>query len=218
MGRLIYLMNVSADGYVEDANGSIDWGTVDEELHSWFNDRTREMQASIYGRRMYEVMSGHWPTAEADPASTDVEREFARIWVGLPKIVFSTTLKTVEGNSRLVSGDVAEELAKLRSEFDGDIDVSGPTIASAFIERGLVDEYGLVVHPVIVGGGKPFFPKLDRPITLRPGETRTFSSGVRYLSFTASRARGASTACGRARRRDRCVVASPGGPSRGRER
>lgn len=185
MGRLIYLLNVSLDGYVETPDHRLDWAIVDDELHSWFNDRMRELDASLYGRGLYEVMAGYWPTAESDPSTTDTERDFARIWNAMPKIVFSSTLPSVEWSSRLVRGDVGDELARLRAEFDGNLAVGGATLASAFIRRGLVDEYGLVVHPVILGSGTPFFPQLETPIRLRLTETRTFASGVTYLRYAA---------------------------------
>ena len=186
MGRLIYLLNVSLDGFVETPDHGLDWAVVDEELHTWFNDQARRTDAFLYGRRLYEVMAAYWPTAESDPSATEVERDFARIWNAKPKIVFSTTLETVAWNSRLVTGDVGDELAKLRLEFDGDLAVGGPTLASAFMERGLVDEYRLVVHPVVLGAGTPFFPALNRPIGLRLRETRTFESGVVYLGYAAT--------------------------------
>ena len=185
MGKLIYSMNVSLDGYVETPEHSLDWANVDEELHSWFNDRAREVDASLYGRRMYELMAGYWPTAESDPSATEVEREFARIWKPMPKIVFSSTLTTVDWNSRLVRGDVGDQLAQLRTEFDGDLDVSGATLAAEFIRRGLVEEYQLIVHPVVLGAGTPFFPELQSPISLRLTETRTFGSGAIYLGYAA---------------------------------
>jgi dihydrofolate reductase len=186
MGKLIYMLNVSLDGYVETPDHSLDWAVVDDELHSWFNDQTRAMDASLYGRGLYELMAAYWPTAESDPSTTETEREFARLWNAMPKIVFSSTLESVEWNSRLVRGDVGEELARLRTEFDGDLDVGGATLASAFIRRGLVDEYRLVVHPVILGGGTPFWPKLDAPIRLRLTETHRFASGALYLSYAAA--------------------------------
>lgn len=186
MGRLIYSMNVSLDGYVETPDHSLDWTIVDDEIHGWWNDQVRSVDASIYGRRLYDVMAAYWPTGEADPAATDVTREFARLWNAKPKIVFSRTLDQVDWNSRLVSGDVEAELATLRVEFPGDIDVGGPTLAAAFIERGLVDEYRLVVHPVILGAGTPFFPNLERPVGLRLTDTRTFMSGAVYLGYSAS--------------------------------
>jgi dihydrofolate reductase len=185
MGKLIYEMNVSLDGYIETPDHSLDWARVDEELHTWFNDQTRETDAFLYGRRLYDLMAAYWPTAASDPTATDVELDFARIWNEKPKIVFSSTLATVQWNSRLASADIAEELARLRTEFDGDMSVGGATLASEFIRRGLVDEYRLVVHPVILGAGTPFFPKLDTPINLRLTETRTFASGVTYLGYAA---------------------------------
>jgi dihydrofolate reductase len=185
MGKLIYLMNVSLDGYVETPDHSLDWTNVDEELHLWFNEQMRRLDASLYGRRLYELMADYWPTAGADPSATPAELDFARIWNAMPKIVFSSTLRDVDWNSRLAHGDVSEELERLRAEFDGDLDVGGPTLASAFIQRDLVDEYGLVVHPVILGAGTPFFPRLERPIRLRLIETRTFANGATYLGYSA---------------------------------
>ena len=187
MGRLIYTLNVSLDGFVETADHSPNWATPDDELFNWFIETTRELDATIYGRRLYEVMAAYWPTAEADPTLPGLRVEFARIWNAMPKVVFSTTLPSVEWNSRLVRGDLAEELARLRQEFVGDIGVGGPTLAAEFIRRGLVDEYRLVVHPVVLGAGTPFFPPLDGPITLRLIETRTFRSGVVYLGYEAVR-------------------------------
>lgn len=185
MGRLIYLMNVSLDGFVETIDHGLEWTRVDEELHRWFNDQERAVDAELYGRRLYEVMNAYWPKAESDPANTEVELDFARIWNAKPRIVFSRTLESVAGNSRLVRGDVGEELARLQAEFPGDLSVGGPTLTSEFIRRGLVDEYRLVVHPVILGAGTPFFPSLPRPIDLELIETRTFASGVSYLGYRA---------------------------------
>ena len=100
--------------------------------------------------------------------------------------MFSTTLQSVDHNSRLARGDVAEELARVRREYDGDIEVGGATLAASFIRRGLVDEFGLVIHPVILGAGTPFFPELDGPIPLRKTETRRFESGVVYVGYERS--------------------------------
>ena len=184
MGKLVYRMNVSLDGFVETPDRSLDWTTVDEELHTWFADRIREEDALLYGRRLYELMAAFWPTAESDPATTDYMREFARVWNAKPKVVFSTTLDRVDSNSRLVRGDVAEQLALIRRDFGGDLEVAGPNLAAQFIRSGLVDEYHLVVHPVILGAGTPFFPRLETPIRLRLLESRTFASGASYLAYT----------------------------------
>jgi dihydrofolate reductase len=183
VGKLIYLMNVSLDGFVARPDGSVDWTQVDDELHAWFNEHMRQLSVSLYGRRLYEVMAAYWPTGDSNPASTEVMREFARFWQATPRIVFSTTLDSVGHNSRLARGDVAEELANVRREFDGDIEVGGPTLAAQFIRRGLVDEFGLVIHPVVLGAGKPFFPELDSPIPLRKTAMHTFDSGVVYIGY-----------------------------------
>lgn len=185
MGKLIYSMNVSLDGFVETPDHGLDWAMVDEELHTWFNDQTRRVDAFLYGRRLYELMAAYWPTADSDPSATPSMLEFARTWRPKPKIVFSTTLETVEWNGRIVAGDVGDELERLRQEFDGDLDLGGPTLASAFMQRGLVDEYRLVVHPVVLGAGTRFFPGLDRLIGLRLLETRAFASGAVYLGYAA---------------------------------
>jgi dihydrofolate reductase len=177
-GKLIYLLNVSLDGFVETPDHSLEWSTVDDEIHAWFNDQTRSLDATLYGRRLYEVMAGHWPTGEENPASTETEREFARIWNPMPKIVFSSTLEQVEHNSRLVKGDVGEILADVRREFDGDLGVAGANLAGQFVRRGLVDEYRLVIHPVVLGAGTPYWPELDAPIRLRLVERETFRNGV----------------------------------------
>lgn len=186
MGRLIYSLNVSLDGFVETPDHGLEWATIDEELHTWFNDQTRAVGASLYGRRMYELMAGYWPTAEDDPDATDVEREFARIWKPMPKIVFSTSLAQVEHNARLVQGDVAKVLEDVRREFDGDIDVSGPNLAGQFVRRGLVDEYRLIVHPVVLGAGTSFWPGLDAPLGLRLTEMQTIGSGVELRTYVPS--------------------------------
>jgi dihydrofolate reductase len=183
LGKLIYLMNVSLDGFIETTDHSLDWATVDDELHTWFNDHMRDVSASLYGRRLYEVMSAYWPTGDTNPDSTETMREFARFWQATPRIVFSTTLDSVDNNSRLARGDVAEELAAVRREYDGDIEVGGPTLAAAFIRRGLVDEFGLVIHPVVLGAGTPFFPELESPIALRKTATHRFESGVLYVGY-----------------------------------
>jgi dihydrofolate reductase len=187
MGKLIYSLNVTLDGFVETPDHSLDWGTVDDELHSWFNEQERTFDASLYGRRLWETMSAHWPTAETNPSSTEVMKEYARIWNAIPKIVFSSTLHSVEGNARLVRGEVRDELAKVREEFSGDLSVGGATLASAFIREGLVDEYRLVVHPVVIGAGTPFFPPgLDQPLKLRQIDSKRFQSGAVYLGYAAA--------------------------------
>jgi dihydrofolate reductase len=186
MGKLIYSLNVSLDGYIATPDHSLEWAIVDDEVHQWFNEQTRTLEASLYGRRMYEVLAAYWPTAGDDPAATEVSREFARLWNPLPKIVFSTSLDRVDHNARLVRGDVGEVLAALRTEFHGDLDVGGADLAGQFVRRGLVDEYQLMIQPVVLGAGTPFWPILDGPLPLRLTGTRRFASGVMLLSYAAA--------------------------------
>jgi dihydrofolate reductase len=101
----------------------------------------------------------------------------------MPKIVFSSSLEHVEHNARLVRGDVGTVIEELRREFDGDLDVGGPDLAGQFVRRDLVDEYRLVVHPVVLGAGTPFWPELDAPLHLRLVETRAFAAGAEARSY-----------------------------------
>jgi dihydrofolate reductase len=183
VGKLIYLLNVSLDGFIETRNHSLDWSIVDDEIHGWFNDQMRSLDATLYGRRIYELMAAHWPNALDDPAVTGVEHEFATIWNPLPKVVFSSSLESVEHNSRLVSGDAGDVLAEVRREFSGDIGVAGPNLAGQFVRAGLVDEFRLVVHPVVLGAGTPYWPQLDQPLRLRMIDTKRFATGAVFVSY-----------------------------------
>jgi dihydrofolate reductase len=183
MGKVIYSMSVSLDGFMEDADRSLDWVIIDEEIHRFFNDQAREAGAFLYGRRMYELMTAYWPTADASPSAPDFEIDYSRIWKEKPKIVFSKTLEKVEWNSRLVRDVVADEIRALKEQPDNDMQVGGPNLASAFMRLGLIDEYHVFVHPVVLGGGTPFFPALDGTMNFWLLETRTFGSGVVYLRY-----------------------------------
>jgi dihydrofolate reductase len=182
MRKLIYSMGVSLDGFIAGPDGEIDWSAPDEELHRFHNQQARESGAHLYGRRLYEVMT-YWETADQKPSLPEHELEFARIWKDTPKIVFSNTLEKVEGNARLVRNSVAEEVAKLKEQPGKDLAVGGAGLASTFIKLGLVDEYRLFVSPVVLGGGTPYFPPLEKRIDLELVETRTFGSRVVYVRY-----------------------------------
>ena len=183
MSKLIYSMSVSLDGYMEDSDRSLDWVIIDEEIHRFFNDQARETGTFLYGRRIYELMTAYWPTADASPSAPDYEVEYARIWKEKPKVVFSKTLERVEWNSRLVRDNIAEEIKQLKDQPENDMQVGGPSLASTVMRLGLIDEYHLFVHPVVLGGGTPFFPTLDTAMSFWLLETRTFGSGVVYLRY-----------------------------------
>jgi dihydrofolate reductase len=182
MRNLIYSMGVSLDGFIAGPDGDIDWSAPDEELHRFHNQQTRELGTHLCGRRLYEVMR-YWDTADQNPSAAEHELEFARIWQTLPKIVFSRTLTEVEGNARLATQGIAEEVAKLREQPGKDLGVGGAGLASTCIELGLVDEYRLFVSPVVLGGGTPYFPALEDRTNLELVETQTFGSRVVYVRY-----------------------------------
>ena len=182
MRKLIYSMGVSLDGFIAGPGGEIDWSAPDEELHRFHNAQMREVGAHLLGRRLYETMV-YWETAEQNPSATDYELEFARIWKELPKIVFSSTLEQVEGNATLVRDGLAEEVAGLKQQPGKDLAVGGAGLASELIKLGLVDEFRLLVSPVVLGTGTPYFPALDETINLELLDTRTFGSRVVCLRY-----------------------------------
>ena len=182
MRKLIYSTMVSLDGFVARPNGDLDWVLVDEELHTFINNQQREIDMYCYGRRMYEVLR-YWETADQDPSLPAYEVAFAKIWQKTPKIVFSTTLDEVQGNTRLVRDDAVEEIRRLKQQPGKDMEVGGPTLAADFIRRNMIDVYGLFVQPVLLGEGIPFFPPLETSLNLQLVEIRPFQSGVVYLHY-----------------------------------
>jgi dihydrofolate reductase len=183
VGKLIYAMMVSLDGFTEGPNGELDWHVIDEELHSHFNALENSMSTLLYGRRLYQTMAAYWPTADQNPSAHAVEVEYARIWQAKPKIVFSKTLDKVEWNSRLVREVNPEGISRLKRQSSQNLSLGGPTLASTFHRLGLIDEYWLYVNPVVVGKGKPMFLDVDDVARLQLVETRPFRSGVVLLRY-----------------------------------
>jgi dihydrofolate reductase len=171
---ITYSMSLSADGYVADPDGRFDWAKPSEELHRFHNERVAAVDTQLLGRRLYETMLV-WDTEEfSDP----VMAEFAEIWRPLEKIVFSTTLTSVEGSNRLATGSLEEEVTALG---DRRIAVGGAGLAAECMRRGLVDEFELFVVPIVAGGGTPYFPP-NLHIDLVLVETRNFDGTV-YLHY-----------------------------------
>lgn len=183
MRKLILMMSVSLDGFIEGPNRDIGWHVVDDELHRHFNDEIRTMSAILHGRVTYELMAGFWPTADTDPSSTEPMREFADIWRDIPKIVFSSTLKEVGWNTTIMREVVPDQIQALKAQPGGDMVLGGADLAAAFMAHDLIDEYRLYFHPVVVGAGTPLFPASDQPRTLRLTGTRTFGNGVVLLRY-----------------------------------
>jgi dihydrofolate reductase len=180
-------MSVSLDGFIVGPDGGFDWTALEEEVFRFWIDEIRQVGVHLLGRRLYETML-YWETADQDPSLDDAELEWAALWKPLPKVVFSTTLSAVQGNARLASGGLAEEIERLRAEpGEGDIAIGGATLAAEAAALGLIDEYRAMVYPVLVGGGIPFFPQRERRVDLDLVETRTFSSRVVYLRYRVAR-------------------------------
>ena len=182
MRKLVYAMGVSLDGFIAGPHGEIDWSAPDEELHRFHNKQMRELGAHLCGRRLYEVMT-YWERIDERSSVPEHELEFAGIWKDMPKIVFSKTLETVEGNARLLREGVAEEVARLKEQPGRDLAVGGAGLASTLLKLGLVDEYRLFVSPVVLGSGTPYFPALEERMNLELVETQTFGSRVVYVRY-----------------------------------
>src|SRR6476620_6936503 len=186
MRRVTYSMGVSLDGYIVGPDGGFDWTGPDEQVFRFWIDEIREVDVHLLGRRLYETML-YWDTVDRGSLD-DAEQEWADLWNPLPKVVFSTTLSAVQGNARLASGGLAEEIERLRAEpGEGDIAIGGATLASEVAALDLIDEYRLRVHPVLVGGGIPFFPRREHRVDLELVETRSFISRVVFLRYRVAR-------------------------------
>jgi dihydrofolate reductase len=187
MRKLTFGMNLSLDGYIAAPGGGLGWSLPSDELFQWWSDRVGSTALALYGRRLWEGMSSHWPTADQQPGVTPAQIEFARRWQDMPKVVFSSTISAVDHNARLVTGDAVAEITRLKTEDGGPMDIAGATLAAAAMRAGLIDEYVLVTHPVLLGGGTPFFTALDSWVNLNLVETRAFPDGVLLTRYETSR-------------------------------
>jgi len=187
MRAITYSMGASVDGFIVGPDGGFDWTEPDGELFSFAIEQARELGVHLLGRRLYETML-YWETAAQDPELEAAQREWVSVWNPLPKVVFSTTLSEVQGNARLASGGLEEEVERLRAQpGEGNIGIGGATLAAEIAALGLIDEYRVKVYPVLVGGGTPFFPQAEQLVGLELLETRTFPSQVVYLRYRVRR-------------------------------
>ncbi|WP_327184871.1 dihydrofolate reductase family protein [Streptomyces sp. NBC_01334] len=185
MGKIVLIMSMSLDGYIEGPDRDISWHQVDDELHQHFNDMVGELGALLSGRTTYELMADYWPTADADPDTPATMAEFAAIWREKPKVVYSRTLEHADWNTTIVRGVVPEEVALLKEQTGGDLGLSGADLVAEFLRHDLVDELRVYVHPVLVGRGKPLFPHTDAsiPTVFRLTESHSFGNGVVLLRY-----------------------------------
>jgi dihydrofolate reductase len=178
---LIYSMGVSVDGYIADREGAFGWTVPDDELFAFHLAQVGELGGYLLGRRLYETMLV-W---ETDPSMRDSELRaaFADAWCAIPKIVFTRTLDSVQGNARLAEASVAEEAAAALEATDRDVAIGGAGLAAGAIDLGLVDELRMFRYPVVVGGGTPFLPPVTEDVPLDLIETRTFGSRVIFERY-----------------------------------
>ncbi|MFI5497762.1 dihydrofolate reductase family protein [Nocardia asteroides] len=187
MRKLTFAMNVSLDGYIAAPGDDLGWSVPSDELFGWWSDRVGATSLALYGRKLWETMSAHWPTADQQPDATTADIEYARRWRDMPKVVFSSTDRPVDWNTRLVTGDAVTEIARLKAENGDAMDIGGATLAAAAMRAGLIDEYVLVTAPVLIGGGTPFFTALDNWVNLTLLETRTFPEGLVLTRYETRR-------------------------------
>src|SRR3954470_1844703 len=182
MARLIYVANVSLDGYIEDAHGSFEWTAPSDEVFTFITELVRPVGTYLYGRRMYETMAV-WETQPALAAESELMADFANVWQGADKIVYSTTLQVVStANSRLERHFDPDSVRDMKTSAATDLGVGGPTLAAHAFNAGLVDDCQLFVHPVVVGEGKPAFAR-DARIQLELLDERRFGNGVLNLRY-----------------------------------
>ena len=182
MARLIYSAITSLDGYVADEDGNFDWAAPDEEVHTFVNDLERKVGTYLYGRRMYEVMA-FWETAHNLPDQLPYTRDYAEIWQAADKIVYSKSLAAVAtARTRLEREFDPEGIRQMKKRSERDISIGGPHLAAEAIKAGLVDEYHLLVAPVVVGGGNQALPNGVR-LELELVNERRFGNGVIHLHY-----------------------------------
>jgi dihydrofolate reductase len=182
MAKLIYVSNVSLDGYIEDERGAFDWTTPDDDVFAFITDLVRSLGTYLYGRRMYETMAV-WETDATLAAQSDLMGDFANVWQAADKVVYSTTLAAVStANTRLERHFDPAAVHDLKAAASSDLIVGGANLVAQAFKAGLVDEYHLFVWPVVVGGGKPALPT-DTRVELELLDERRFSNGVVYLRY-----------------------------------
>jgi dihydrofolate reductase len=173
-------MNISIDGNCDHTNF-----TPQEEIYEYFTSYLKEADLIVYGRKTYELMVPYWPDVAKARSGTKAANEFADTLTGIDKIVFSKTLETADGNTRIVRDNLEEEIRKLKQQPGKKISIGGVSLRSQLMELGLVDEYYFVVHPLIVGVGKRLFEDVNLPdkLNLKLADTKIFKSGCVGLHY-----------------------------------
>lgn len=181
MRKIIFQMMVTLDGFFEGPNGEIDWHRVDDEFNEYAVDLLGKVDTLLFGRVTYDLMAGYWPT----PAAVKDDPIVAGRMNDLPKIVFSRTLNRVEWqNTKLIKDNIADEVLKLKNQSGRDMAIFGSSnLALTFIKHGLIDEFRIMVNPVVLGNGKTLFDGIDSKLNLKLVQTKIFGSGLVSLHY-----------------------------------
>jgi dihydrofolate reductase len=176
---------VTLDGFFEGPNKELDWHIVDEEFNQYANDLLSNVDALLFGRVTYQLMADYWPAAATNPSTSKSDLEISDKMNNLPKIVFSKTLKEVKwNNSRLVKDNIAEEISKMKQESGKDMVIFGSgSIVTTLMQLGLIDEYRIIVNPVVLGSGKPLFKGINDKQNLKLLKTKVLGSGIVILYY-----------------------------------
>ena len=176
---------VTLDGFFEGPNKELDWHVVDEEFNQYAIDLLSNVDSLLFGRVTYQLMVDYWPAAATNPSTPKSDLEIADKMNNLPKIVFSKTLQEVKwNNSRLVKENIAEEISKMKQQPGKDMVIFGSgSIVSTFMQHGLIDEYRIIVNPVVLGNGKPLFKGINDKQNLKLLNTRVLDSGIVILYY-----------------------------------
>jgi dihydrofolate reductase len=187
MRKLVLFAHISLDGFAADSHGGLGFLSYNEELQQYGREMVKTVGAPVYGKNTYLLMEGYWPTVLNDPKATEQELEHARWVQEIPKIVFSTTLPGADwNNTTLLRDNVVEEVNRLKQQPGKDLAIFGsPGLAKSLMSLGLIDEYKLTLHPIILGEGISLFEGNTQQSKLKLLESKTLGSGVVTLHYEA---------------------------------
>ena len=183
MRKIIYWVHTSIDGFVDGPNGAFDWAVMGPELSDYSDSLDRRVDTLLFGRPVWEMMVGFWPEAESMSDDPHIAR-FAPFWRSTPKIVFSRTFAGDEWTHRVIHDDLAAEVGALKAEPGADLLLTGGSaLAAALTEHGLIDEYHIAVHPVVLGGGRRLFAEPKERLSLRPVQSRLLDGRIVVTTY-----------------------------------
>ncbi|MBL0182778.1 MAG: dihydrofolate reductase family protein [Chitinophagaceae bacterium] len=185
MGKLIYFMHVSLDGFVADPNGGMGWIQINDEIFDYVGSRVETTDTALYGRVTFEMMEAYWPTAAEKPGASKHDIDHSRWYAKAKKVVLSRSWQGKElPHTQIISNDLKNEISKLKASTQHDILLFGsPSAAHSLLAEGLIDGYWLFINPILLGKGIPLFKNITGITKLKLISTKLFASGVISLSY-----------------------------------